>query len=84
MEKLIYGTDRGAIVVRSLPYFDQFREYNVTSGYQVLTLLSSPDSRFLLVGSTNGGFRILTDPTIQPAVEKNLGFTNPVYDQAHY
>lgn len=61
-DHLIYGTDKGTILIRSLPYLDKPRHLVVSSGYSILTLLISNDRRFLLVGTTIGGLRVLTDP----------------------
>ena len=61
-DHLIYGTDKGTILIRSLPYLDNPRYLIVSSGFSILTLLVSNDRRFLLVGATIGGLRVLTDP----------------------
>ena len=61
-DHLIYGTDKGTILIRSLPYLDNPRHLLVATGYSILTLLVSNDRRFLLVGTTIGGLRVLTDP----------------------
>lgn len=63
-DHIIYGTDKGTIMIRSLPYLDNPRYSLVASGHSVLTLLASADRRFLLVGTTVGGLRILTDPRL--------------------
>ena len=61
-DHIIYGTDKGTILIRSLPYLDQPRYSLVATGHSILTLLASADRRFLLVGTTVGGLRVLTDP----------------------
>mmetsp|Transcript_1365 Transcript_1365/g.1307 ORF Transcript_1365/g.1307 Transcript_1365/m.1307 type:complete len:103 (-) Transcript_1365:23-331(-) len=61
-DHLIYGTDRGTILIRSLPYLDNPKHLLVASGHSTLTLLVSPDRRFLLAGTSVGGLRVLTDP----------------------
>ena len=61
-DHLIYGTDRGTVLIRALPYLDNPRHLIVANGYSTLTLLISNDRRFLLAGTTIGGLRVLTDP----------------------
>jgi hypothetical protein len=61
-EHLVYGTDKGTVIIRALPYLDKPRHLLVATGYSALTLLVSQDRRFLLVGTTIGGLRVLTDP----------------------
>jgi len=63
-DHLIYGTDKGTVLIRALPYLDNPRHLLVATGFPALTLLTSFDRRFLLVGTTIGGLRVLTDPRI--------------------
>lgn len=63
-DHLVYGTDKGTVLIRSLPYLDKPRHLLVATGYSTLTLLISPDRRFLLAGTSVGGLRILTDPRV--------------------
>ena len=63
-DHLIYGTDKGTILIRALPYLDSPRHLLVATGHSTLTLLISPDRRFLLAGTSIGGLRVLTDPSV--------------------
>lgn len=61
-DHLVYGTDRGTVLIRALPYLDKPRFLLVAADHSTLSLLVSPDRRFLLAGTTVGGLRVLTDP----------------------
>ena len=64
MDKLVYGTESGYVVIRELPLLAVVKRQRVSSsGYPVLSVLVSPDRRFLLVGCGDGGLNIVTDST---------------------
>jgi hypothetical protein len=60
-EKLVYGTDSGFIIMRHLPTMIKFRKMQLSKQSPVLTLLASPDRRFLLVGCGDGGLIVTTE-----------------------
>lgn len=59
MDKLVYGTEKGYIVLRMLPSMLRFRRLQVSSDYPVLALLVSPDRRFLHVSCGDGGLIVI-------------------------
>ena len=61
LEKLVYGTDRGFIIMRHLPTMIKYRRLQVSKETPVLTLLTSPDKRFLLIGCGDGGLVVTTE-----------------------
>jgi len=65
MEKLVYGTEKGVIVMRQLPSLKITRKMQVAEGLPVLTVFASPDRRFLLVGCGDGGLNVITEPMVQ-------------------
>jgi hypothetical protein len=65
MERLIYGTERGFIVIRELPFMVTLKRINISTNnliQPVLTLIVSKDKRFLLVGCGEGGLTVITEP----------------------
>lgn len=61
IEKLVYGTERGSICMRTLPSLERYKKLQVSKDYPVLTLLISPDRRFLLCGCGDGGLIVITE-----------------------
>ena len=61
MDKLVYGTERGSIILRTLPSLQRFRRLPVSQEHPVLTVLISPDRRFLHVGCGDGGLIVITE-----------------------
>jgi hypothetical protein len=61
LDKLVYGTERGYIVMRTLPSLERYRKLQVSKDYPILTLLVSPDRRFLLTGCGDGGLIVITE-----------------------
>ena len=59
MDKLVYGTEKGYIVLRMLPSMLRFRRLQVSNDLPVLTVLVSPDRRFLHVGCGDGGLIVI-------------------------
>lgn len=57
----MYGTERGYICMRNLPNLDRYRKMTVSKDYPVLTLLVSPDRRFILTGCGDGGLIVITE-----------------------
>jgi hypothetical protein len=64
MEKLVYGTEKGYIILRSLPFLKLIKKQQVSNNYPVMTILVSPDRRFLLVGCGDGGLNVITEPNL--------------------
>ena len=65
MEKLIYGTERGYLVIRNMPFFEILKKINISTSnviQPVLTFIVSKDRRFLLVGCGEGGLTVVTEP----------------------
>jgi len=68
MERLIYGTERGYIVIRELPFMTPLKRINISTNniiQPVLTFIVSKDRRFLLVGCGEGGLTVITEPFSQ-------------------
>ena len=61
MDKLVYGTEKGYIVLRMLPSMIRFKRLQVSTEYPVLTVIVSPDRRFLHVGCGDGGLIVITE-----------------------
>ena len=61
MDKLVYGTEKGYIVLRMLPSMLRFRRLQVSTEHPVLTVIVSPDRRFLHVGCGDGGLIVITE-----------------------
>jgi len=57
----VYGTERGNVVMRSLPSLERYRNLKVSKDFPVLTLIISPDRRFLLAGCGDGGLIVITE-----------------------
>ena len=62
MDKLVYGTEKGCIILRQLPLLKQIKKQLVSNNYPVMSIVASPDKRFLLVGCGDGGLNVITDP----------------------
>jgi len=61
MDKLVYGTEKGHIMLRSLPSLTRFRRLLAATNHPVLTISVSPDRRFLHVGCGDGGIIVITE-----------------------
>lgn len=61
MDKLVYGTEKGNIIIRSLPDMVRVRKLVVATNNPVLSILVSPDRRFLHVGCGDGGLIVITE-----------------------
>ena len=64
MDKLVYGTEKGYIILRQLPLLKHIKKQQVSNGYPVMSILVSPDRRFLLVGCGDGGLNVITEPNL--------------------
>lgn len=65
MERLIYGTERGYMVIRELPFMSPLKRINISTNniiQPVLSFIVSKDRRFLLVGCGEGGLTVITEP----------------------
>jgi hypothetical protein len=65
MERLIYGTERGYMVIRELPFMTPLKRINISTNniiQPVLSFIVSKDRRFLLVGCGEGGLTVITEP----------------------
>jgi hypothetical protein len=62
MDRLVYGTEKGYLVFRQMPLLKQTKKLQVSISYPVLSLIVSPDRRFLLVGCGDGGLNVVTEP----------------------
>jgi len=47
--------------MRSLPSLERYRNLKVSKDFPVLTLIISPDRRFLLAGCGDGGLIVITE-----------------------
>mmetsp|Transcript_10515 Transcript_10515/g.10584 ORF Transcript_10515/g.10584 Transcript_10515/m.10584 type:complete len:85 (+) Transcript_10515:674-928(+) len=63
MDKLIYGTERGFVIIRQLPCLKVIRKLQVSNHYPVLSLFLSSEKKFLLVGCGDGGLNVITEPS---------------------
>jgi hypothetical protein len=59
---LVYGTDIGEIVIRHAGNLQPMRRFWLSGSSPVLTLIATPDLRFLLAGCADGELTVLTDP----------------------
>jgi hypothetical protein len=64
MDRLVYGTEKGYLIFRQLPLLKQVKKLQVSVSYPVLSLIVSPDRRFLLVGCGDSGLNVVTEPSI--------------------
>ena len=64
MDRLVYGTEKGYLIFRQLPTLKQVKKLQVSVSYPVLSLIVSPDRRFLLVGCGDSGLNVVTEPFI--------------------
>jgi len=62
MDRLVYGTEKGYLIFRQLPMLKQVKKLQVSVSYPVLSLIVSPDRRFLLVGCGDSGLNVVTEP----------------------
>jgi WD40 repeat protein len=62
MDRLVYGTEKGYLVFRSLPLLKQLKKQQVSQRHPVLSLCCSPDRRFLMIGCGDGGLNVVTEP----------------------
>ena len=69
MDKLVYGTEKGHIVLRMLPSMLRFRRLQVGIDQPVLTVIVSPDRRFLHVGCGDGGLIVIQSKWIEQSEE---------------
>ena len=64
MDRLVYGTEKGYLIFRQLPMLKQVKKLQVSVSYPVLSLIVSPDRRFLLVGCGDSGLNVVTEPCL--------------------
>jgi hypothetical protein len=62
MDRLVYGTEKGYLIFRQLPMLRQLKKQQVSTSFPVLSIVVSPDRRFLLVGCGDGGLNVVTEP----------------------
>jgi hypothetical protein len=67
MDRLVYGTEKGYLIFRQLPLLKQVKKLQVSVSYPVLSLILSPDRRFLLVGCGDSGLNVVTEPITNQA-----------------
>jgi hypothetical protein len=70
---LIYGTEKGYLVIRDLPFMAPLKRINISTNniiQPVLTFIVSKDRRFLLVGCGEGGLTVITEPFSNSQVSK--------------
>jgi hypothetical protein len=63
MDKLVYGTEKGYLIFRSLPFMKQIKKQQVSTHFPVLSVIVSPERRFMLVGCGDGGLNVVTEPS---------------------
>jgi hypothetical protein len=73
MDKLVYGTEKGHIMLRSLPTLTRFRRLLASNNHPVLTISVSPDRRFLHVGCGDGGIIVITEHGAQASGQQATG-----------
>jgi hypothetical protein len=66
-EFVIYGTEGGEIVIRTVKNLQPLRRLALANCSPVLTLLVSDDLRYLLAGCADGELTVLTDPEASSA-----------------
>ena len=50
LDRLVYGTQRGELIIRKMPYLERLERKQIHSNSSIVSILVSPDRRFLLVG----------------------------------
>ena len=70
IDKVVYGTEKGFIILRSLPDLLRIRKLVVATNNPVLSILVSPDRRFLHVGCGDGGLIVITERNAIAQAEK--------------
>ena len=83
MDKLVYGTEKGHIMLRSLPTLTRFRRLLASNNHPVLTISVSPDRRFLHVGCGDGGIIVITEHGAQAANQQSAGAQRQASTTAH-
>ena len=63
MESLAYGTEKGELYLRKLPFLEQIKKWDVSVNCPVLNVHVSKDRRYLFCGCSDGEFSVLTDPS---------------------
>ena len=71
MDRLVYGTEKGYLVFRSMPMLKQVKKLQISVQYPVLSVVVSPDRRFLLVGCGDNGLNVVTEPYVVGAAGVN-------------
>lgn len=73
IDKLVYGTEKGFIIMRQLPLLKLIKKLQVSNNYPVLSVIASPDRRFLLAGCGDGGLNVITEPyaLAAPQIKQN-------------
>lgn len=78
-DKLIYGTEKGFLILRKMPSLVPFKRLQVSNNFPVLTINISPDRRFLHVACGDGGLIIITESTSIAGLSNN----NVDHDSKH-
>jgi len=76
IEHLVYGTEKGELFLRKLPFLEYVRKWDVALNCPVLTTLVSKDKKYMFCGCSDGEFSVLTDPSSsiqQPLVKQSGG-----------
>lgn len=75
IEHLVYGTEKGELFLRKLPFLEYVRKWDVALNCPVLTTLVSKDKKYMFCGCSDGEFSVLTDPSssIQQPLIKQSG-----------
>lgn len=63
MELLVYGTEKGEVYLRKMPFLECIKKWDVSLNCPVLNVLVSKDKRYLFCGCSDGEFSVLTDPS---------------------
>ncbi|CAD8211533.1 unnamed protein product [Paramecium octaurelia] len=59
---MVYGTENGELVRRSLPYLQQLKRFQISAKSPVLSITCSKDKRFFICGCNDGEISVMAEP----------------------
>ena len=62
-ELLVYGTEKGELCIRKLPFLEDMKKWDVSLNCPVVTIQVSKDKKYIFCGCSDGEFSVLTDPS---------------------
>ncbi|CAK67234.1 unnamed protein product (macronuclear) [Paramecium tetraurelia] len=59
---MVYGTENGELVRRSLPYLQQLKRFQISAKSPVLSITCSKDKKFFICGCNDGEISVMAEP----------------------